>query len=106
MRFSGSERSRRQTIEIYRAGSSGADPPIATIGGPKTGLADLNCTIRGIATDSNGNIYAVNEGGQSDKVIVYTSGSDGDVGPRASIEGPQTKLNGAQGIAIGRFAYP
>jgi sugar lactone lactonase YvrE len=108
-RLSGSERSRRQTIEIYRAGSSSADPPIATISGPKTGLADPNYTIRGIAVDSNGNIYAVSGGGgrgQPDKVIVYTSGRDGDVGPRATIEGPHTRLSGAQGIAIGRFAYP
>jgi|ERR1700683_1137787 hypothetical protein len=109
VRLGGSERFRRQTIEIYRAGSSSTDPPIATISGPKTGLADPNYTIRGIAVDSNGNIYAVSEGGgrgQPDKVIVYTSGSDGDVGPRATIEGPQTRLSGAQGIAIGRFAYP
>jgi hypothetical protein len=109
VRLSGSEHSRRQTIEIYRAGSSGADPPIATISGPKTGLADPNCTIRGIAIDSNGSIYAASEGGvggQQNKVIVYASGSDGNVGPRATIEGPHTRLSGVQGIAIGRFAHP
>ena len=109
VRLSGSERSRRETIEIYRAGSSRVDPPIATISGPKTGLADPNYTIRGIAIDSIGNIYvAVEDEGLApgSKLIVYASGSDGDVSPKAIIEGPHTRLNGAHGLAIGRFKYP
>ena len=108
VRLSGSERSRRETIEIYRAGSSGANPPIATISGPKTGIADPNFTIRGIAVDSNGNIYAAGEVAnwkkEISRVIVYAAGSDGDVPPRAIIEGPHTKLSGPSGIAVGPYS--
>jgi hypothetical protein len=108
VKLSGSDLARRQSIAIYRAESNGDVPPVATISGPKTGLADPNYTISGIAVDSTGNIYAAGEGsrGKGNRVIVYASGSDGDVQPQAIIEGPHTRLDGAHGVAIGHFAAP
>jgi len=108
VRLNGTGRSRSQSVVIYRAGSNGDVPPVATISGPKTGLAEPNYTIRGMAVDSSGNIYVAGEIAswkkEISRIIVYGAGSDGDVPPRAIIEGPHTKLYGAFGIAVGPYS--
>jgi hypothetical protein len=61
-----------------------------------------------MAVDSSGNIYVAGEVAswkkEISRVIVYAAGSDGDVPPRAIIEGPHTKLYGAFGIAVGPYS--
>jgi hypothetical protein len=99
---------RKNEILVCAAIDRGGTTPIATIVGPHT---DLNgsYTVRGLAIDSRGNAYAAGEGGprgEENKVLVFAAGSDGDVPPRAVIEGPHTMLKGANGIAIGPYPQP
>ena len=73
--------------------------PSAVIAGSAT-LLDIP---RGIAFDTNGNIYVVNDGsnnGDADSVTVYASGSTGNVAPSLVITGPNTGLNLPLGIAV------
>ena len=56
----------------------------------------------GIAVDSAGKIYVVNDGidGNDNIVTVYSAGSNGNVAPSATISGPATALDDPAGIAI------
>lgn len=77
--------------------------------GANTGLAGP----RGIAVDSNGNIYVVSDGllyngaavapfgVTSPRVTVYSAGSSGNVAPIATIGGSLTGLTRPTGIALG-----
>jgi len=97
-------------VLIYPSGSNGDPTPIAVITGPKTGLAGP----RGIAVDSMGYIYVVNDGnlygyrGSSTmpSVTVYPAGANGDVAPIVTISGPLTGLDNPKGIALGSPAAP
>ena len=94
-----------ESVTIYAAGKFGNVAPIAIITGSHTGLK----LPHGIAIDTDGKIYVSNDridedghdGGGIDKVTVYASGSDGDVAPIATINGPLTGLDNPAGIAIG-----
>jgi len=89
----------------YTPGSSGTATPIAIITGSNTGLgtteADSIATF-GIALNPvNGDIYV---GGNSDGIIpvilVYASGSNGNVEPKAAIEGPDTGLGSSASLGV------
>ncbi len=86
-------------ITVYSAAavaSGGGDvPPIATIGGPSTGLGSGTR----IALDSSGKIYATHQE-FSDKVLIYSPGSNGDVAPVAIIAGNNTRLDNPVAIAV------
>lgn len=79
------------SVTIYAAGSNGNVAPVATIVGDSTGLDNPS----GIAVDSSGKIYVANRGGgrtSASSITVYPAGSNGNVKPIATIEGPNTEL--------------
>jgi hypothetical protein len=77
-------------VTAYPEGSTGDISPSATI----TGLRSL----QGVAQDSSGNIYVVNDKPAS--VVVYSAGSTGDATPIATISGSNTGLSFPFGIAV------
>ncbi len=81
-------------VFVYSAGSDGNVYPVAIIGGSKTGLV----YPEGIAVDSGGKIYVVDEYASS--VVVYSAEGDGDGAPIATIGGSSTGLLLSQGIAV------
>lgn len=90
-------------IRLFSAGSTGNVSPIATISGSNTGLDGR--TVRGIALDSNDNIYVTSDGHDSTEssITVFRAGSNGNVKPMALISGDNTRLSGAVGIAVGPY---
>ena len=88
------------SVTVFAAGSNGNVAPSATIAGANTELS----FPRGIALDSNGNIYVANSTGGLGKigsVTIYPAGSNGDVTPSATIFGSiNTELNEPDGIAV------
>jgi len=80
-------------INIYAKGSNGDATPIATIGGPSTGLSSPD----GIAVDYSGKIYVADNSGS---VFVYSAGSNGNAAPIATITGGNTSLNSPGGIVL------
>jgi hypothetical protein len=90
-------------IGVFSAGSSGNVPPIATISGSNTGLDGR--TVRGIALDSNDNLYVTSDGHDSTEssITAFAAGSNGNVKPIAVISGDNTGLSAAVGIAIGPY---
>ncbi|MGA9725823.1 MAG: NHL repeat-containing protein [Candidatus Binatus sp.] len=115
------------SVTVYAPGSNADVKPIATIGGIKTGIG----APYGIALDSNGNIYVLNDpsvasadpsvhparkkggvpvggtvevgefGPNVEPILIFAADSDGDVAPIGSIGGRFTGLYGAAGIAVG-----
>jgi sugar lactone lactonase YvrE len=90
-------------ISVYPAGSKGDVSPVAVISGANTGLDNRN--LRGIAVDSEGNLYVTSDGrdGQNSSITVFAAGSTGNVKPMALINGDNTGLSAAVGIAIGPY---
>ncbi|MGC1190220.1 MAG: hypothetical protein WA861_06500, partial [Candidatus Binatus sp.] len=78
-------------------------PPIVTIGGSNAGLDGH--TVRGIALDSNDNLYVTSDGpnGTAGSITIFKAGSNGNVKPMAVISGDNTGLSAAVGIAIGPY---
>jgi len=86
------------SIDIYPAGSYATGPPIATIAGDNTELSDPF----GVALDSSGNIYVLNQSddGRADNAItVYPAGSNGDVTPSATFNIDPTGESFPSGMA-------
>lgn len=88
------------TILEFAASADGNAAPIATIGGPHTGLS----IPFAIALDATGNVYVANFDsgacGLRGSITVYAPGSSGDVAPSFSIGGDKTGLNGPLGVAV------
>lgn len=87
------------SVTIYNTGSNGDVAPIARITGPNTGLEHPT----GLAVDSDGHIYVVNDSDspkKPDSITVYDPGSNGDAAPVRTISGPATLLSDPQGIAL------
>jgi sugar lactone lactonase YvrE len=86
-------------VAVFAANSDGNVAPIATIAGDKTGLADPS----GLALDSAGDLYVLNDNGGDDKngsITVYPPGANGNVAPKATIADKNTQLNTARGLAL------
>ena len=90
-------------IAVFAANSDGNVPPIATIAGDKTGLADPS----GLAVDSAGDLYVLNDNGGDDKrgsIAVYSPGTNGNVAPKATIadgvHDKNTQLNTPRALAL------
>jgi hypothetical protein len=87
------------SVTVYAPGASGNASPTATIAGAATGLTNPT----GIALDSSKNIYVANPGailGESDSILVYSAGSNGNATPAATITGTSTGLANPTGIAL------
>ncbi len=82
------------TVTEYSLGSNGDQKPIATIGGPDTGLSGPS----GLALDPRGDLYVANLG--ADSITVYPPGASGDQTPIATISGPDTGLSDPIGLAV------
>jgi SMP-30/Gluconolactonase/LRE-like region len=90
-------------IAIFSANSDGNMAPIATIAGDKTGLTDPV----GLALDSAGALYVLNDTGGDDNrgsITVYPPNANGNVTPKATIadgaHDKQTQLNTPKGLAV------
>jgi hypothetical protein len=88
------------SITVYAPGATGNAKPIETISGSNTGLASAT----GIAIDpDNGDIYVSNiAGGRSGRgsVTIYAPGSNGNVSPLGAIQGPKTRLDHPNCLAV------
>jgi 6-phosphogluconolactonase (cycloisomerase 2 family) len=88
------------SVFVYPAGSSGNVAPSATISGATTGLV----SPVGVAEKAGGDIYVADDGNSKDSiaasVFVFSSGSNGDVAPIATISGSKTGLNSPSDVAL------
>jgi len=78
------------SITIYQTSASGNRPPIATISGSNTQLANP----WELSEDANGNLYVANQG-PSGSILVFAHGATGNVAPIRAIAGPLTGLSTA-----------
>ena len=86
-------------MTVYPLGSNGDVAPIASIDGGATGLSGP----ASIALDPRGNIYVLNSEGKPSpfgRITVYPPGSNGNVDPIATIEGPNVGLKSSKAIAV------
>jgi len=87
------------SITIYQHGTTGDVTPKQVISGSNT---QLNLP-QGIAVDSGGYIFVVNDGsanGGVDTITVYLTGYSGNTPPIATISGSLTGLEQPAGIAV------
>jgi hypothetical protein len=85
-------------VLVYAAGIYGNVSPIAVIGGPDTFPGEGGVSPTGIASDSSGNIYVMNDNPPG--ITVYPAGSNGNVTPSTMIVGISNLFDGP-GIAVG-----
>jgi hypothetical protein len=86
-------------VRVYAPDARGDAKPIRTIGGNATRLA----FPQGIAVDSDGNVYVVNEVAfdtRRGNVVVFGPGANGNVKPVQYLRGSKTGLKNASAIAI------
>ena len=57
-------------------------------------------TPKGIALDTDGNIYVANFTGNNGSISVFAPGSNGNASPIASIAGANTGLDGPDGVTL------
>jgi hypothetical protein len=103
-------------VTAYGPGSNGDIAPFATVGGPHTGLFPFaiigqaakrpfnpnpDCHVDGVAVDAAGDLYVAR--GDTNQILVFAPGSNGDVAPRRIIEGSRTKLNWPYGLTLGHL---
>ena len=88
------------SVTVYAAGATGNVEPIKTISGHSTELS----LPSGIAVDpKHGDIYVSNTAGGPIKigsVTVYAPGASGDVPPTGVIQGPNTRLEHPNSLAL------
>jgi hypothetical protein len=83
-------------VSVFAAGANGNVAPSQSISGPLTGIDQPY----GLAVDPPGNIYVVNNAGES--VTVFSPGANGNVAPIRTISGSHTGFGDAPiGIAWG-----
>jgi sugar lactone lactonase YvrE len=89
-----------ESVLVFSANASGTTGPVDTITGAATGLG----FPRGIALDSQGNIYVSNSGDTNNSnvvsVTVYAAGAAANVSPTAVISGAATGFSSPNGIAL------
>ena len=89
------------SVLVFGSKASGNVKPLTAISGSKTGLTFPS----GIAVDSAGKIYVSNafvscECPNNGSVVVFATGSSGNVAPSQVIKGSSTQLDGSFGIAV------
>jgi len=82
------------SVTVYRPGDDGDVEPSRVIAGDAIGPYP-----RGIAVDSNGNLYVAGAGG-ADGIAIYAAGSSRDAAPIATVAGEHTAIAGPTGIAL------
>ncbi len=94
------------SITAYPVSGGRRPAPIFTISGGQLIIP------QGVALDSAGNIYVVNEGilsgdqsSDPPSVTIYRAGSNGDEAPMARISGPKTRLSYSQALALDSQGY-
>jgi hypothetical protein len=85
-------------ISVFSPAAIGNAAPTVVIAGSATTLSFANQ----IAVDTGGNIYAAGagNGASPSAVLIFSSGSAGNVAPSRSITGPNTMLDDVLGIAL------
>jgi hypothetical protein len=85
-------------ISVFSPSATGNAAPTAVIAGSATTLMFANQ----IAVDSSGNIYAAGNGtaGTPNAILIFNSGSSGNVAPSNSIVGANTMLDDVLGMAL------
>jgi len=87
------------SILIFDSSADGNVPPTRTIGGPATTIN----SIQGLAVDSAGNIYVSSSGNGetgSPEILVFSTGSTGNVAPIRTISGSATTLDAIGDLAL------
>src|SRR5271156_3644182 len=94
------------SVRAYPVSGGRRPAPLFTIGGKQL------IAPQGVALDSAGNIYVVNEGIESGdqssdppSITIYRAGSKGHDAPMARIRGPKTGLKNSQAIALDSHGY-
>ena len=82
-----------RAILIYQGGSSGNEPPVRVIQGPKTGIIGADR----LEVDPVHNEILIPEG---DHILVYSRTANGDVAPLRVLEGPDTRLLDAESVVV------
>jgi hypothetical protein len=91
------------SITVYPADGGRRPTPIINIKGEKTQLDEPV----GIAVNSVGNIFVVNQGTQDElaSITIYSAGSTGNTAPIARIIGPKTGLKSPSALALDSHGY-
>lgn len=84
------------SVTAYAAQTNGNVPPIQTVSGSNTGLAENSH----IALDGRRDIYVATGTGSASRVLVFAPGANGNVAPIRRIQGSNTGLNTPYGIAL------
>lgn len=85
------------SVTVFAVGAHGNVAPIQTISGSNTGLV----APAGIALDAGRNIYvATDHGNNSDAMLLFAAGANGNVAPIQTISGSNTGLNASSAIAL------
>lgn len=87
------------SITVYQSQATGNVLPLSVIGGSASALG----SPRGIAVDSNSNIYVANVTQAptlASSILVFAAGSAGNISPSSFIAGSNTGLNFPAGIFI------
>lgn len=84
------------SFTVYAAGANGDSPALQDVHGAPTRIY----SPRGLAVDSEGDIYVTSFNGRRSHINVYAAGANGKAAPIRTIVGANTRLYDPYGIAI------
>jgi hypothetical protein len=88
-----------ESVLIFNSSANGNVPPSSTISGPTTTIN----SIKGLATDSAGNVYVSNfpsDPTALPEILEFSAGSTGNVAPIRTISGPATTMTAGGNLAL------
>jgi sugar lactone lactonase YvrE len=92
----------REQILVYGPDADGEVPPVRTIAGKRTGIANPT----GLAVDQRGRLYLSNDGGRDangvtiGSIYIFAPDADGDAAPIDTIAGTATRISRPNGVAV------